>query len=129
MLHHYAAKPARCLPFGPNTLFAFLLTLGLLLGAFSGQAQTAAVTGSVRSAAGAAIEFATVTLHRAADSAVVKTEFSDAQGAFRLEHATVGRYRVSASQVGFVRYWSEPFDLATAGVGLPAFALQTSAAT
>ncbi|HEX8658089.1 MAG TPA: TonB-dependent receptor [Hymenobacter sp.] len=89
----------------------------------------ASVTGAVRSAVGAPIEFATITLHRAADSAVVKTEFSDGQGAFRFERALAGRYRVSAAQVGFVRFWSEPFELPAGGLALPAFALQTSAAT
>ena len=40
--------------------------------------QTAPLTGSVRGESGAPIEFVTLTLHRAADSVLVKTEFSDA---------------------------------------------------
>ncbi|MBD2770175.1 TonB-dependent receptor [Hymenobacter sp. BT664] len=93
-------------------------------------AQTGAnLAGAVRSAAGSPIEFATVTLHRAADSTVVKTEFSDSQGRFHFERATPGRYRLSAAQVGFVRFWSEPFELPAGGLTLPAFTLQTSAAT
>lgn len=40
-----------------------------------------------------------------------------------------GRYRVSAAQVGYVRYWSAPFELPAAGLALPPVALRTSAAT
>ncbi|GGF15443.1 TonB-dependent receptor [Hymenobacter cavernae] len=100
----------------------------MLLGAGpAAQAQNAAITGTVRTAAGAPLEYATITLHRAADSAVVRTEFSDGQGAFRLEAGT-GRYLVSASQVGFVRQWSQAFD-AQMATQLPALALPASTAT
>ncbi|MGY2133600.1 outer membrane beta-barrel protein [Hymenobacter sp. HD11105] len=88
------------------------------------------VSGTVRSGdAGTAIEYATVTLHRAADSAMVKTEFSDAQGAFRFEQAVPGRYLVSAAQVGFVRAWSGPFEVGAADQTLPALVLKASQAT
>ncbi|MDF7810451.1 TonB-dependent receptor [Hymenobacter sp. YC55] len=114
----------------------FLFAAGILVTALTGfivptQAQTSGnITGTVRSAAGTAIDYATVTLHRAADSSVVKTEFSDANGAFRFEHPTEGRYRVSAAQIGFARYWSEPFALPASGsLALPSIALQPSAAT
>ncbi|HEX8330917.1 MAG TPA: carboxypeptidase-like regulatory domain-containing protein [Hymenobacter sp.] len=80
------------------------------------------VTGTVATAAGAAVEFATITLHRAADSAVVKSEFSDAQGHFQLDAPAGARYRVSAAQVGFERYWSAPFELLAEGLALPAIA-------
>ncbi|GAB3846316.1 outer membrane beta-barrel family protein [Hymenobacter terrigena] len=103
-------------------LFLFLTTL-----AAEGQNRVA-VNGTVQSA-GVPVEFATITLHRAADSAVVKTEFSDAQGRFQLAAPSGARYRVSAAQVGFERYWSAPFELPAAGLALPAFALQASAAT
>jgi hypothetical protein len=100
------------------------------MAAAGAQAQSLpAVSGSVRSTAGAPIEFATVTLHRAADSTVVKTEFSDAQGAFQLAQTTAGRYRVSAAQVGFERQWSPAFEVVGQPVALPALALPASAAT
>ena len=111
-----------------------LLLLWLLLGSaglfsFPVQAQNrTAVTGTVTSATGPAVEFATVTLHRAADSVVVKTEFSDQLGAFRLEAAT-GRYLVSVAQVGFMRYWSPAFELPATGWALPGVKLAASQAT
>ncbi len=97
-----------------------------------GQASPAAratVSGTVATALGAPIGFATVTLHRAADSAVVKAEFTSGQGAFRLEAPAGGRYRVSAAQVGFQRGWSPAFELPAAGVSLPSFVLINSANT
>ncbi|WP_426061549.1 outer membrane beta-barrel protein [Hymenobacter sp. B1770] len=102
----------------------------LLTGTQAAQAQTPAdVRGTVQSATSSPIEFATVTLHRAADSTVVKTEFSDVKGAFQFERAATGHYLVSAAQVGFVRQWSKPFEVAGQPVELPTLALATSAAT
>ncbi|RTQ45930.1 TonB-dependent receptor [Hymenobacter gummosus] len=99
----------------------------MLLAAPAAQAQST-VTGAVRSAAGPAIDFATVTLHRAQDSVVVKSEFSDATGAYRFEQLAAGRYRVSASQVGFGRQWSAVFELPGAAA-LSALVLPVSQAT
>ncbi|OUJ71381.1 outer membrane beta-barrel protein [Hymenobacter crusticola] len=92
-------------------------------------AQTAAITGAVRTAAGAPVDYATITLHHAADSAVVKTEFSDEKGSFRFEQLAGGSYLVAASQVGFGRQWSKPFSVTAAGVTLPTLTLANSAAT
>ncbi|QKG56478.1 TonB-dependent receptor [Hymenobacter sp. BRD128] len=104
--------------------------MGLLAAPLASHAQArAAVRGTVASPAGAAVEFATVTLHRAADSVVVKTEFSDAQGAFRLDAPASRSYRVSVAQVGYGRYWSAPFELPEGGLALPAIRLVTSQAT
>ena len=104
--------------------------MGLLAAPLASHAQAGpAVRGTVASPAGAAIEFATITLHRAADSVVVKTEFSDAQGAFRLDAPAGKSYRVSVLQVGFGRYWSAPFELPEGGLALSAITLTPSQAT
>ncbi|RZK51941.1 MAG: carboxypeptidase regulatory-like domain-containing protein, partial [Hymenobacter sp.] len=87
-----------------------------LAGPLSTLAQTqAAVSGQATGPAGP-LEFATVTLHRATDSVVVKTEFSDVGGAFRLEAAAGPRYLVSVAQVGFARAWSPVFTLPATGL-------------
>ncbi|MFD2720281.1 outer membrane beta-barrel protein [Hymenobacter monticola] len=116
-----------------NSLFsASLLLLATSLLANTNQAQAQAPTdvrGAVQSAGNSPIEFATVTLHRAKDSTVVKTEFSDAKGLFQFERAAAGRYLVSAAQVGFERRWSQPFEANGQPVELPALTLATSAAT
>ncbi|RYY20169.1 MAG: TonB-dependent receptor [Cytophagaceae bacterium] len=93
---------------------------GLALVPLLGHAQgRAAVSGTIGNEAGAPQEFVTVTLHRAADSMVVKTEFTNAKGAFQLESAAGGRYLLSAAQVGCRRYWSPAFVLPAAGLALP----------
>jgi ferric enterobactin receptor len=105
--------------------------LALLL---SGPAGAAAqvfptLSGLVLGPTTAPIEFATCTLHRATDSVVVKTEFSDEQGRFQVEHLPLGRYLLSASQLGFERYWTPTFELPAAGLALPTITLKASAAT
>jgi ferric enterobactin receptor len=102
------------------------LALSLPLSAFG---QTAGIlSGVVQGPTGGPVEFATLTLHRPADSTVVKSEYSDAKGAFQLA-AQPGRYLVSAMQVGFVRYWSGPVDVTAAGLVLAPITLRASAAT
>lgn len=93
-------------------------------------AQTrAVVSGTATDAAAQPVPFATATLHQAADSVVVKSEFTDDHGAFRLEGAVSGRYRVSVAQVGLRRFWSEPFELTASGLSLPAITLEATGAT
>ena len=88
----------RLLKFGGSCLLGLLA----LARPLTAQAQSRIpLTGSISSEAGAPVDYATVTLHRAADSVVVKTEFSDAQGGFRLEAPGPGPYLISAAQVGF----------------------------
>ncbi|UOQ96331.1 TonB-dependent receptor [Hymenobacter sp. 5317J-9] len=107
-----------------------LLATSVLFSAAQAQAQGPSnVRGQVQSAGNSPVEFATVTLHRAKDSTVVKTEFSDAKGLFQFERAAAGRYLVSAAQVGFERRWSAPFEANGQPVELPAMTLATSAAT
>jgi ferric enterobactin receptor len=92
-----------------------LLLAGIIcLAPLAGQAQNqSTLAGTVRNASGA-VEYATVTLHRAADSVLVKSELSDAQGRFRLDATAGGSYRISVAQVGFARYWSPVYVLPAA---------------
>ncbi|WP_139922346.1 outer membrane beta-barrel protein [Hymenobacter sp. DG01] len=99
--------------------FALLL---LVSGVSTLSAAGQGVSGQVRTEAGAPVEFATLVLHRSADSAVVKTEFSDEKGGFRFEQVAAGRYLVSATQVGFARAWAGPLEL-TAGAASPLLTL------
>ncbi|HEX8349259.1 MAG TPA: carboxypeptidase-like regulatory domain-containing protein, partial [Hymenobacter sp.] len=91
---------------------AVLILAGMLAKEANAQAT---INGSIQTQAGARVEYATVTLHRATDSVLVKSEFSDGQGGYRFEQVAAGRYLVSASQVGFVRRWSTAFDLGATG--------------
>ncbi|GAB3698481.1 outer membrane beta-barrel family protein [Spirosoma flavus] len=98
---------------------AFYLRAGLLFCLFltchvaSYATKDPIVSGSVRDEHGAKVEFATVALHRATDSVVVKTEFSDESGTFRFDKLPAGEYFVSASQVGFERSQTATFIIAS----------------
>jgi len=91
--------------------------------------QSARIQGTVRAADGKAVEVATVTLHRAADSVVVKAEFSDDGGLYQFTMPAPGRYRVSASQVGYERTWSEVVTVATESIRIPELTLKPDQAT
>lgn len=88
--------------------------LMLLTTAFS-LAQTsekATVRGTVADATRKPVEFASVLLLKSTDSSLVKGSVADAEGRFVLENLKAGRYLVSATQVGFQKVISAPFDLA-----------------
>ncbi|MEZ0542843.1 outer membrane beta-barrel protein [Fibrella arboris] len=104
------------------SILASLLTL-------AGLTCNAQIQGTLITESGQPIEFATVTLHRAADSVVVKADFSDAMGQFQLPMPKAGQYRVSASQVGYERTWSGVIAVATDGVTLTAMVLKPSQGT
>lgn len=57
------------------------------------------------------VEFANVTLHRAADSVLVKGGLTDERGRFALENLPEGHFFVRATQVGFAPYRSPAFGL------------------
>ncbi|UOG76646.1 TonB-dependent receptor [Hymenobacter tibetensis] len=107
----------------------FFASTTLLFPSMAAAQTPAAVSGTVQEASGKPVAFATLTLHRASDSVVVKSDFSDDNGGFRLAPVAAGRYLVLASQVGFVRRWSAPFEVATTAVQLPTLTLQASGAT
>ncbi|MBX0289903.1 TonB-dependent receptor [Hymenobacter sp. HSC-4F20] len=112
---------------GPILLGATLLILPFSLRA---QVRPAPVVGAVRTSAGAAVEYATITLHRATDSVAVKTEFTDATGQFQLEPSAAGFYLVSAAQVGYGRAWLGPLEVGAALRPTPlVFTLTASSAT
>lgn len=112
------------------TLRAFLLFLLLMAGRADLYAKSGPIlTGIVRDPAGTTVEFATIALHRASDSVVVKTEFSDATGAFRFEQLPAGNYFVSASQVGFERVQTAPFVVSSTDQTLAPIQLKSSAKT
>ncbi|QJX49301.1 outer membrane beta-barrel protein [Hymenobacter taeanensis] len=108
--------------------FGLVASIALLPASVVAQAQSAQVRGLVRATSGSVLEYVTLTLHRATDSVAVKTEFSDAQGAYLLL-APPGRYLVSGALVGYGRAWTPAFELSAAGLTLPDLRLAATAAT
>lgn len=64
-------------------------------------AEAGSITGKVTDKEQQPIEFATVTLHKATDSSLVKGEFSDQSGKYTFEHIVSGTYLVKVAGVGY----------------------------
>lgn len=87
--------------------------------------QQARISGRVQSSQGNAIENATVLLLRAADSALVKTAVTDAQGSFDWNDIAEGTYQLRISAVGHDTYTSASIAITANGhTNLPTIILQ-----
>ena len=89
---------------------AFLLALAVLCTAATLNAQK--ISGTVTQPDGKAVEFATVMLYAAADSALIKGAITDADGQYEFENIQSGRYFINASQVGMGNAVVPVFDYA-----------------
>jgi iron complex outermembrane recepter protein len=69
------------------------------------------ISGRVIDASGTPLEFVTVTLHRAKDSALVKGALTDAFGKYEFEQVKNGSYHVVAAQVGLKKILSAPLSI------------------
>lgn len=91
---------------------AFMLTSGVIGAALSSQAQTPnRITGQVIQAGNKPVEFATVTLLKAADSSLVKGAVADIAGKYEFEQIKQGKYIIAAAFVGMNKVYSSPFEL------------------
>ncbi|UOG76934.1 outer membrane beta-barrel protein [Hymenobacter tibetensis] len=95
----------------PDKFLRLLVVLLLPVLPLAAQVRPVPVTGAVYTSTGTAVEGATVTLHRSADSVAVKTEFSDVEGRFQLEPTALGVYLISVAQLGYTRSWAGPVDV------------------
>ena len=91
-----------------------LIVTAFFLFAFQAQAQKAKVTGKINDASGNPIAKATVMLYSSANSALVKTEVTDADGNFEISEVKPGQYYIMTS---FVGYQSDKTAVFTAAEG------------
>lgn len=92
-------------------LFFFLSSLLFLN--FSASAQ-AHLSGSVLDGTGQPLADASVLLLDARDSSLVKGALGDGRGRYAFENVRAGRYRLSASRVGYAPVLSEPVEVSEA---------------
>ena len=85
-----------------------LLTLNLLTLTLFAQGK---ISGRVIDASGAPLEFVTVTLHNAKDSALIKGALTDAYGKYDFEQVKNGSYHVMAAQVGLKKQLSPALSI------------------
>lgn len=69
------------------------------------------LTGSVVDGAGQPLPNASVLLLNARDSSLVKGAVGDGRGQYTFENVRTGRYRLSASRVGYALVYSEPLEV------------------
>ena len=93
----------------------FLPLLGLMLcTAMAANAQSN-LKGKVLDDKSKPMEFATVMLLNAADSALVKGAFTNATGEYEFPQIKEGRYLLSASMMGFEKSWAGPITVGATG--------------
>src|SRR2546423_12517979 len=77
------------------------------------------VAGFAKDDQGGPVNAVTISLIRAKDSAVVKLAVSKENGAYVFEGIKDGQYRVSATHIGYSKFISTPFAVASADVTVP----------
>lgn len=83
------------------------------------------VSGAVKDNDGKAVANATVSLHNAKDTSVIKLGVTDKEGKYRFVSVKNGKYMVSASYIGYNAKYSPVFEVAGAGdVSVAAFTLE-----
>ncbi len=89
--------------------------------------QAQKVSGVAKDENGSPLIGSTISLHKAADSAVIKLAVSKENGAYTFSDIKEGNYRVSASNVGYKTVFSPAFTVAASEVIVPELKLSKMA--
>src|SRR5688500_5321366 len=73
------------------------------------------IEGLITDLSGKPFPSANVILIQSADSVMVKGTISDARGSYFFENILPGKYRITASFIGYQQFYTEPIDITTAG--------------
>jgi len=94
-----------------NRRLKLIILLSLILQGISKlyAQQENTVTGAVKSFNGQALQYATVSILKAADSTLVRGTICNEAGIYRFDHIPAGAYVIKASAVGYQAIWSMPF--------------------
>ncbi|MBE9668699.1 outer membrane beta-barrel family protein [Mucilaginibacter boryungensis] len=87
----------------------------------------AKITGSIVTTENKPVEFATVSLLRTKDSAIVKGALGNEAGVYALTNIANGNYIIKISAVGYNKGLSKPFTVSGNNVTVPAISMQSSA--
>ena len=96
-----------------RTIFLLFLTATTFV------AQGQKVKGVAKDENGSPLIGTTISLHKAADSAVLKLAVSKENGAYTFSGISEGNYKVSASNIGYKTVFSEAFTVAASEVTVP----------
>lgn len=104
-----------------------LVAIMLTASAFA-SGTTAVIKGLVKDDKGKIVSAATVTLHKAKDSILVKTDITNAEGAFEFTTLSSGNYFIKVSAIGNNTYTSGAVEISEGQtLNLPSIALQANA--
>jgi hypothetical protein len=78
---------------------------------FFGQTIAQNISGNVRDLQGHPLEFATIVLQRANDTSFVAGSLTDTSGFYFFENMVAGQYRLLATQIGYLKNNTPPFEL------------------
>lgn len=108
-----------------NSCYKFLLLLLLLCGAgwASAQTSTVKVTGTLLTQEGKPLDYATVSLLQAKDSAIVKGSLSNERGLYTFNGVKAGSYIIKATAVAYNKTVSKVFEVTNSDITLPALSL------
>ncbi|RKR80520.1 outer membrane receptor protein involved in Fe transport [Mucilaginibacter gracilis] len=88
--------------------------------------RNASISGVVLDEANHPLDYSTVTLLKS-DSSVVKSVLADSSGRYRFKDLTAGHYLILATQMGYLKGYSQSFQLvANTPLAVPAIILATS---
>ncbi len=94
------------------TSIALLLSTTLFsLNTYAQQKSTATISGSVVDQQQKPLDYTTVSLLKAKDSALVKGALTDGKGQYKITGVLTGQYLVSVSMIGYQKSFSKPFTL------------------
>lgn len=100
-----------------------ILVLALCLSGFQFNVNAQKISGTVKDTEGKPMAAATISLLKAVDSAIVKLNATDKNGAYVFEHIDGGKYLIMATSVGYTKNYSKPFDLNGADKDIPGITL------
>ena len=112
------------------TLLLVVISWGVSF-AQGGKSAGAKVSGSLSNEQGKPMDYATVSLIRAADSTLVKGALSNDNGVYTFDHINAGKYMVKATVVGYEKAVSTPFTVSenTPTVAAPALSMKAGNTT
>jgi len=98
-----------------TSLKSFCVLLFFTTQTISASFSQTRIEGLVTELSGKPFPSANVILIRAVDSSMVKGTISDAKGRYFFENILSGRYRITASFIGYQQFYTEPIDITRAG--------------
>jgi outer membrane receptor protein involved in Fe transport len=106
-----------------------LQTCFLLIGLTTSAFAQSTLSGSVNDGTGKPLPFTTIALLNAQDSSLVKGVISNESGAYSIDNIRPGRYRLSASAVGYGPSRTKVFDVTSTPTKAPAITLSEAVKT